>query len=276
MDASDGGLSILVRVYLAEGMAVSVRGGPGADGFRKAQIRWCTAMVEGGFRAGLRYDVPAEGPAPREREEAKRAQETPKRETPPPQPARPESEEPPADYYELLQVNPIAEPETIHRVYRILAQRYHPDNQETGNERQFRTLLEAYKVLSDPVERASYDLRRGSVRRTRLRLFDHAGADAGVDGERRKRLGVLAALYRQRVREPDAASLSVFEIEDLVGVPREHLHFAFWYLKEHGLVSRSDNNRFQATVKGVDYVESNRAELPVAQERLLPAPAQTA
>ena len=37
------------------------------------------------------------------------------------------------DYYEILQVSDSAEPETINRVYRIFAQRYHPDNQETGN-----------------------------------------------------------------------------------------------------------------------------------------------
>ena len=31
-----------------------------------------------------------------------------------------------SDYYELLQISQNAEPETIHRVYRLLAQRYHP------------------------------------------------------------------------------------------------------------------------------------------------------
>ena len=40
---------------------------------------------------------------------------------------------PPLDYYDVLQVSPSAEPDTIHRVYRLLAQRFHPDNKETGN-----------------------------------------------------------------------------------------------------------------------------------------------
>ena len=39
----------------------------------------------------------------------------------------------PLDHYELLQVSPTAEIDTIHRVYRLLAQRFHPDNRETGN-----------------------------------------------------------------------------------------------------------------------------------------------
>ena len=60
------------------------------------------------------------------------------------------------DYYELLQVSASAELETIHRVYRLLAQRYHPDNQETGNPPRFREISEAYRVLSDPEERARF------------------------------------------------------------------------------------------------------------------------
>ncbi|HEY3739311.1 MAG TPA: J domain-containing protein, partial [Bryobacteraceae bacterium] len=63
-----------------------------------------------------------------------------------------------ADYYELLQLNQKADPDTIHRVYRILAQRYHPDNSETGDVQMFRRLLEAYAVLTDPEKRAVYDL----------------------------------------------------------------------------------------------------------------------
>src|ERR1043165_7815928 len=63
-----------------------------------------------------------------------------------------------ADYYEVLQVSTSSEPETINRVYRMLAQRYHPDNQQTGDERRFREILEAYTVLSDPERRARYDV----------------------------------------------------------------------------------------------------------------------
>ena len=33
------------------------------------------------------------------------------------------------DYYEVLQISPNADPDTVHRVYRLLAQRFHPDNQ---------------------------------------------------------------------------------------------------------------------------------------------------
>ena len=57
---------------------------------------------------------------------------------------------PTVDYYEFLQISPNADAETIHRVYRFLAARLHPDNSETGHEENFRLLKIAYDVLSDP------------------------------------------------------------------------------------------------------------------------------
>ena len=41
------------------------------------------------------------------------------------------------DYYETLQISPNADPDTVHRVYRLLAQRFHPDNKETGSDVRF-------------------------------------------------------------------------------------------------------------------------------------------
>ena len=44
------------------------------------------------------------------------------------------------DYYELLEISPQATQETIHRVYRYLAARYHPDSAGTGNLEKFAQL----------------------------------------------------------------------------------------------------------------------------------------
>ena len=74
------------------------------------------------------------------------------------------------DYYEVLQVSPSAEPETIHRVYRLLAQRYHPDNQQSGNAERFRILHEAYTVLNEPERRARYDITYAEKNQQRWRL----------------------------------------------------------------------------------------------------------
>src|ERR1041385_6095910 len=81
------------------------------------------------------------------------------------------------DYYEILQVSDSAEPETINRVYRIFAQRYHPDNQETGNEARFREITEAYQILSNPEKRARYDATNQQRRKDRWRVVA-AGAES--------------------------------------------------------------------------------------------------
>ena len=44
------------------------------------------------------------------------------------------------DYYEVLQISPKADNETIHRVFRMQAARFHPDNKQTGNAERFMML----------------------------------------------------------------------------------------------------------------------------------------
>jgi curved DNA-binding protein CbpA len=69
-----------------------------------------------------------------------------------------------------MQLSPDAGPAAISRAYRLLALQYHPDNVETGNSEMFLRLAEAYRILSDPQKRASYDVRRHD---TQLRESNH-------------------------------------------------------------------------------------------------------
>src|SRR5579862_2721891 len=118
------------------------------------------------------------------------------------------------DCYEALQISPNAEQDTIHRVYRLLAQRFHPDNQETGNLEIFRQISQAYSVLSDPERRAGYDVEHREHRRLTWRIFDQSSAVLGFDSERRKRQGILALLYRKRLITPDQPGVTLNEFED--------------------------------------------------------------
>jgi DnaJ-class molecular chaperone len=100
------------------------------------------------------------------------------------------------DYYEILQVSDSAEPETINRVYRIFAQRYHPDNQETGNEARFREITEAYHILSNPEKRAQYDATSQKRRKDRWRIVSAADeSENDFELEQIVRLTVLEVLY---------------------------------------------------------------------------------
>lgn len=159
------------------------------------------------------------------------------------------------DYYEALQISHNADADTIHRIYRILAQRCHPDNQQTGDVDLFRTLTEAYHVLADPEKRAAYDVQHREARCLTWKIFDQSTSAQGVEAERRKRDGVLSLLYRKRISEPEKPSMNLKELEEMLGVPKEHLEFSLWFLRENQQVRRSDNARFEITLKGVEAAE---------------------
>lgn len=171
-------------------------------------------------------------------------------------PGTPEDEV--TDYYEVLQVNSNAEQETIDRVYRLLAQRCHPDNQQTGDENRFRKLLEAYTVLRDPEKRARYDVAHHRRRQDRLRLVS-SGAQSENDFEREQivRLTVLEALYTKRRLEPSSPGIFWAEFERLTGLPREHLEFTHWYLRQKNFVTSDDHSRLLLTVEGAEYLEQS-------------------
>jgi curved DNA-binding protein CbpA len=165
------------------------------------------------------------------------------------------------DFYEVLQISPNADPEMVHRVYRLLAQRFHPDNGDTGDEARFRQITEAYHVLSDPERRAKYDVHHQAIKQERWRLVAAAGeADNDYEMEQRIRLTVLEVLYAQRRMEPNDPGIFDLDMEKLVGRPREHLEFTFWYLLTKKLIVRGERSRLTITGEGVDYLEQNHQE----------------
>lgn len=179
------------------------------------------------------------------------------------------------DYYEILQVSPNADQETVQRVFRLLAQRFHPDNKDTGNDAAFKEVMDAYRVLNDPEQRAAYDVEHRQVKRVTWQIFDQSHASQGVEVEKRKRKGILALLYNKRLNQHEQPGVSIREMEDLLGCPREHLEFSLWYLKENQWAVRGDNGRHVITAKGVDVVEREGEVGIVDQHRLLPLPQDT-
>jgi len=184
--------------------------------------------------------------------------------------------EEPVDYYEILQISANAEPDTIHRVYRLLAQRFHPDNAETGNEGQFRALSEAYRVLSDPESREKYDVAHERQWQERWKLVS-SGAEAENDFEveQHVRLTVLEVLYTRRRTEPADPGVTPLDLERLIGRAREHLEFTIWYLNQKKWITRSDNSALIITAEGADFLESHYNE-HLHRKRLAAAPASVA
>jgi len=164
------------------------------------------------------------------------------------------------DYYEFLQISPNADVETIHRVYRYLAARFHPDNPKTANPEQFKLVSTAYSVLSDRMKRSEYDAAR--LRQRQEPFSSSVDFMDTLDGELNRRLAVLAVLYRKRRTNPSRPEVTLGEIEAQMGFPRDYLDFTVWYLNRKGYIAKADNAEYTLTAEGVDFVEGQRPASP--------------
>ena len=170
VDTSELGLGVETECRLEPNVVLTIDGhliNHGSNGKMRARVVDCKPF-HGAFRAGLTFEAAHENGNGA---------------------AAPASSEAVPDYYELLQISPNADPDMIHRVYRLLAQRYHPDNGTTGDEKAFRAITDAYKVLSEPEKRAAYDVNLHSYRQVRWRIFDQRQAAIGKIAEKSKRKG---------------------------------------------------------------------------------------
>jgi curved DNA-binding protein len=172
------------------------------------------------------------------------------------------------NYYEFLQISPNAEPDTIHRVYRFLAVRFHPDNPETGDAEKFLLLKEAYDVLSDPTQRCAYDVDCQKEEPDQVPLSTTIDFMDTMEGELNRRLAVLALLYFRRRSTPESPEVSLTEVESRMGFPRDYLEFTTWYLQKKGFITRADNSAFTLTAAGVDFVETQRVRIPILNKLL--------
>lgn len=255
----DGGLSVEMSTALGEGTLVSLAGEVPTDSGPQPLLGQYRVHASHPVRPG-RYHIhltpkvasDSEDEAPDARHGA----------------------DPAVDYYEILQVSRNADAEAIHRVFHVLAQRYHPDNKTTGNQDKFRQVVDAHSLLTHPERRAAYDVQLAEEDRGRLRIFDSLESTQGVQAEIRKRQGILRLLYTRRLTDPLRPAMRAREIAEMLGCPAEHLDFSYWFLREQKLITRADNNQFEITWQGVEMFEAAEANYGKKQPLTLPAPAQ--
>ncbi len=162
------------------------------------------------------------------------------------------------DYYEILEISPNANSGTIERMFRYLAQRYHPDNQDTGDRPRFDAIMEANDTLRDPGKRAQYDIAHKKHSGFRWKLSEEASDNKGIERDvdiQNKLLSILYVRRRQNISDP---GLGNFTLERLLGCPAEHLEFHLWYLKEKGWIRATESGMFAITVEGVDRANSEQ------------------
>jgi len=107
-----------------------------------------------------------------------------------------------ANYYKILQVDPAADDDVIKAAYQRVISKFHPDkNPSPDAQQRSQDINEAYRVLSDPVQRAQYDKGRRPAAPPKA---EARPADSMPRQERHKRERTEAAL-RHAKEDAEAA-----------------------------------------------------------------------
>ena len=175
-DLAEGGVGLSLMTPLQIGSMVVIRGNLGddrSDVQLQADVKWCARSAARAYiRWGWNWRGAGRRAAANERRQEASASDGDAISSDPDQ----------LDCYEIMQLNPKADADTIHRVQRILAQRYHPDTPDTGNAEMFIRLTSAARILSDPEKRAKYDVRYNASKQLQWKIFDQAEAVPGAPG----------------------------------------------------------------------------------------------
>ncbi len=174
------------------------------------------------------------------------------------------------DHYSLLGVDPRADSETIQAAYSKLAEKYHPNNRDTGDENKFEAINLAYEVLSDPTLRAGFDKLKGVDHESNKPQFSGVEFFHALEHGAVLRSAVLCILYDRRRIKSTRPSLSMRHLENMFQVTTEELNFALWYLKQRGLVINDDKSSLEISVDGMDYLERNHPSAEAVMPLLKP------
>ena len=113
-------------------------------------------------------------------------------------------------------------------------------------------------TAADPEKRAQYDVFHQRQRQDRWKLVEAGPQSANdIQIEQMTRLIVLEVLCTQRRVQPNEPGVFDRDMEELIGRPREHLEFTFWYLIAKQLIVRGEQSRLVITAQGVDYLEQH-------------------
>jgi len=126
------------------------------------------------------------------------------------------------DFDEILQLTSNVG-ESFDRACKILARRYHPGNQETGDPARFVQVFRAGKILSDPKPRASHDRGCEGVPTNALTPLDETSEETGYEGDQRLFDRILSLLYAKRRKNLKRSGMGIVQLEEVLGHSSEDL-----------------------------------------------------
>jgi curved DNA-binding protein len=181
-------------------------------------------------------------------------------------------DQPFVDYYRILQVDPNCSARTLESAYHFLAKTYHPDHSDEPNVSKLTELIEAYKAIRDPLDRADYDIlyqtSTGFIFSTENHdLAEEKSAVSDADLQAK----FLMFLYKRRRESAQDAGVGRYFVQQELNCSDEHFEFHLWYLKEKGFIATTEQGTLAITIAGVDHVIAMsrtivREKLMISQE----------
>ncbi len=161
------------------------------------------------------------------------------------------------DFYRILMVHPQCDTKTLETAYRDLAKIYHPDHPETADTEKFQQVLEAYRSLKNPDDRANYDI---TYSMHTSFSFDSPANDTILDRsahtDNDAHTKTLLYLYKRRREFAHDPGVGQYSLQKLLNCSDEAFNFYVWYLKGKGYIELTDDGTLAITIEGVDHVIS--------------------
>lgn len=160
------------------------------------------------------------------------------------------------DFYSILQVHPQSDAKALEAAYRDLAKTYHPDHSETADTHKFREVLEAYRALKNPKDRANYDVQY--TIHTGF-SFEQPASDTSEkvalsDADAHSR--TLHYLYKRRREFASDPGVGQYSLRQMLNCSDESFEFHVWYLRGKGFIEYTEEGTLAITVAGIDHVIS--------------------
>ena len=182
------------------------------------------------------------------------------------------------DHYAVLQVLPDCSAKSLEAAYRQLAKMFHPDHPETADSDKFNAVIEAYRVLRSPDQRAAYDLHYGV--NCPSAGFDPSEPEQEVENtsaanDADAHTKILLFLYRRRREHAEDPGVIRIYVQELLNCSDESFEFHVWYLKAKGFIETTEQGTLAITVLGVDHVIS-ASQAIIAEKKLFIAQSRDA
>ena len=168
------------------------------------------------------------------------------------------------NYYDILQVSPDCDIKILEAAYRHLAKMYHPDHVETADVTKFNEVIEAYRILRNPTQRAEYDLQHAANVRDRsfgdekkhqsTVEIDSGHNDISALDDANIHAKILMLLYKKRRESAREVGFGGFYLQEILQCSDENFEFHVWYLKAKGFIELTEQGTWAITIQGVDHV----------------------